>query len=136
MTVTFNYPGSFKQRLYADNERKSRSRVQYQLGNYPLSKPGGGEIEMALSLTREQFMERLKEPHRTQLLAIALLEDIKQAFPADRIYQVPVKDNNTSVFIDISDPMMKFMSNWFLRIVDLAYDENLDVEGQETVQDT
>jgi len=79
---------------------------------------------MALSLTREQLLERLDDPHRMQLLVIALNEDMKQVFPVDYKIQFPINTNDIN--IDIGEALIKLSSKWLLRAVDLAYDENLD----------
>lgn len=79
---------------------------------------------MALSLTREQLLERLVDPHRMQLLAIALNEDMKQVFPVDYKIQFPINTNDIN--IDIGEALIKLSSKWLLHAVDLAYDENLD----------
>jgi len=80
---------------------------------------------MPISLTREQLLERLAEPRRVKLLAIALNEDTKQVFPVTRKAKIPVDTNEIDIDIDISQALIKLSSKWLLRAVNLAY-ETLD----------
>lgn len=76
---------------------------------------------MELSLTRTQLLERLTQPQRAKLLALAINEDARKVFP------IKTQTRNANVInIDLTESIGKLHSMWFLRAIDLAYDETLD----------
>jgi len=74
---------------------------------------------MTLSLTKEQFCERLGQYHR--LFELAIGEDVKKISPL--LYKVP--GNETEIHIDITKPIGKLVSKAIIRTIDLVYEENL-----------
>lgn len=74
-----------------------------------------------ISLTKNELLERIIEPQRSRLLALAIKEDIRSIFP---VSIRAVKENEIS--IDISQQVQKLVFKALFRITDLAFDESLD----------
>ena len=75
---------------------------------------------MPISLTQEQFYQRLDE--RRRLLIIAIDEDVKAIFPIKT--QVIVKQ--TEINIDLRKPISELLLKTMVRVVNLVYEEGLD----------
>ena len=77
---------------------------------------------MAISLTKEQILEKLLEPRRLSLLILAISEDAKKTMTL----KYKPQTNQSEVNIDITQPLSEFTNRILLRAIELAYDETLD----------
>ena len=75
---------------------------------------------MSISLTREQFFERLDE--RKRLLIIAVDEDVKSIFPI----RTTVIGNQTENNINLRKPISDLLLKTIARVINLVYEEGLD----------
>jgi hypothetical protein len=77
---------------------------------------------MAISLTKDEFYQRWSERH--QILAIAIMEDIKNMPPIQFKITVGQAVNQTES-LDISQPIGELLQKEIRRIIDLVYLEDL-----------
>ena len=75
---------------------------------------------MTISLTQEEFYQRLLE--RRKLLIIAINEDVKNIFPL----RYKTGRNKSEINIDITEPIGELLLKEITRVVDLVYREGLD----------
>ena len=79
---------------------------------------------MAISLTRDELYERLKDPTHIKLLILAINEDYNSIFPLQLQGKVNTQGN---ISLDIREPLKNLMFKWLFRAIDLAYEEDLDL---------
>ena len=75
---------------------------------------------MPISLTQEEFLERLLARH--QLLRVAINEDIKTLFP----FAIKVDRNQTEININLTEPISELVLKIMVRVITLVYEEALD----------
>jgi hypothetical protein len=76
---------------------------------------------MAISLTKEEFLDRFKDPIRQRILALALNEDMKSVFP------MKLTTNSEQNSIIIASAIHEVVVKVLPRLMDIVYEENLDV---------